>query len=342
MPTRVAARTSSNGKKQTTGARPGARPSRATARHPDHPIPKDVERAAAAAQAAREAAMRVRLARVAAARPTADERLRRSALIGKAMGVADLPAVAKGLRRIEAEYGRRVKGRHLSAADARILTAGTYFGDYQYDIGGPAVDHFFWWAHSDAFAERGLGVQFLNDGLHIFGNVSYDGDDLIQFSAGAFATFELQPNRRPASPSGRFNSEPTIDVFGTIDGWTGFYDWFWAADDKWCKCRLLLRQNAFQMSLGQVGELGDRTEVHTFINEENETRGVHAALPGAIKFPALQIGGAPNLSVFVTLEARFVIELEGDSFIGFSPNIPQPNSAGSVLMRFQQWEAIPV
>ena len=150
--------------------------------------------------------------------------------------------------------------------------------------------------------------------------------------------YGLASERIPPSASGRYNSEPKIDLQRAIDGWTGFYDFLWAADDKWCKCRLVLRQSVYQIGFAaQLAVLADRTEVRTLIDEENRSRGVHVPLPGIIEMPAVQFDPATNFSIWADLDVRFDIELEGDSFIGFSP---EQNSAGSVLLNMPQWKPV--
>jgi hypothetical protein len=337
MPAKTASQISKP--KKNSNGKPTA--SKGVVRHPEHRISGELEAALAAADEKRQAARLVQRAREAGARPTADERRKRAALIASALGVE--PGVTKKLRDLDTVYRHRVDMRHMHPRDARILTNGSYFGGAtQWDIGGPPLDHHFWWASTQWFASGGLQTEDLPDGLHFFGNRSYDGDDTLDFSIGAIALFELQADRRPASPTGRMNSEPSVELFGTIEGWTGVYNWPLAADDKWCKCYLSMRQTAWQFYLGQFADLGERIEERTILNEANESRSTSAALPGVVKMPAIQIAGALNLSVFVQLEVRFDIKLEGDSYIGFSPNIPVPNSAGSVLLRFQQWEPVPV
>lgn len=199
----------------------------------------------------------------------------------------------------------------------------------------------FWWAQTNWFFGGGLGVQDQTDGLHFFGRVGYNADPLISFSTGAWATFELQPERRPHSPSGRWNSAPYVELFGNIVGWTNIYHWLWAADDKWCKCRLFLRQSAIQFvdDAGTWRLCGENTSLRTLIDEENNGRSVTAPLPGYLPMPFLQFGLLrPDRSVFIDLEVRFDIQLEGDSFIGFSPG---QDPANSVLLRYFQWPCLP-
>jgi hypothetical protein len=56
--------------------------------------------------------------------------------------------------------------------------------------------------------------------------------------------------------------------------------------------------------------------------------------------PAVDFGLAdPNRSIWVQLEVRFDIQLEGDSWISFSPG---PYPAGSVLLQTPQWTIQPL
>lgn len=201
----------------------------------------------------------------------------------------------------------------------------------------PPPDGWFWWAQTQPFRNHhGLHAQFESDGLHFFGSLSYNGDPLVHHHIGATATFELAPNRRPHSANGRWRSRPHVELFGRINGWTGVHHWMWAADDKWCKCRLFLRQTALQFVGPTLFILGTNTELRTLIDEENKGRGTHADMPGFQPMPFLEFGVvSPTAPVIVDLEVRFDIELEGDSFIGFSP---QPNPFQSVLLRTFQWQ----
>jgi hypothetical protein len=128
---------------------------------------------------------------------------------------------------------------------------------------------------------------------------------------GLIATFVLDPSRRPHAPNGRFASFPFIDLFGTIGGWTGLHYWMWAADDKWCKCFLHLRQTAFQLIPGAVIVLAEKNDHKTLIDEENNARSVNHGLPGFQPMPDIQFSlSDPNLPVLVDLKIRFDIQLE--------------------------------
>ncbi len=224
-----------------------------------------------------------------------------------------------------------------------------------YDIGpqdvdpnpaAPARDGVFWWASTDWHTERGINALFLTDGLHFFNGISYDDDPTSYASVGAVAHFELQAARRPPSNSGRYASSPIVQLFGKIEGFTGYWHWLWAADDKWCKCWLHLKQTAIQMvphdfgiprlhAVEQPVVLASREQVITLLEEENESRFKDAFLAGFTPMPPIEFGLLdPNLSVWVQLEIRFDIQLEGWSQIYFSP---ENNSMGSVVLQHPQW-----
>ena len=195
----------------------------------------------------------------------------------------------------------------------------------------------FWWARTQFIAGGGLSTVPETDGVHIFGRVSYNTDHLLAFSAGAWATFELQPERRPPSASGRYNSSPNVNLFGNLVGWTNIHNCPLACDDKWCKCWLYLRQSAIQFvdDVGTWRLCGENTSHTTLLNEEGNGNSVTVPLPGFLPMPFLQFGLLrPDRSVLVDLEVRFDVQLDGDSFIGFSPG---NNPAGSVLLQYSQW-----
>lgn len=269
-------------------------------------------------------------------------------------------------RRLRDEVVRRLGGEPAGLEDARneILTdyegrlsdalhwgielkpPDWFWPDITVNPPPPPPDGEFWWASTEWHAQRGINADFLTDGLHFWGFAAYRDDPLINFSTGAVAHFELQANRRPASNIGRWASLPAIDLAGKIEGMTGFYHWLWAADDKWAKCWLVLRQTAYQLVPHDFGVPGmhavpqpvvvaERIDRRTLIDEENNGRFVDAFLPGFTPMPAVEFGLVnPNLSVWVDLEVRFDMQLEGWSQLVFSP---EQNPMGSVVLRTPQW-----
>ena len=71
----------------------------------------------------------------------------------------------------------------------------------------PPVDHSFWWAQTQPHLAPDTRAEFRDDGLHFWGGPkvnTYDGE--MHTSFGAVASFALQPERFPKSPSGTFLS----------------------------------------------------------------------------------------------------------------------------------------
>lgn len=86
--------------------------------------------------------------------------------------------------------------------------------------------------------------------------------------------------------------------------------------------------------------LASRTEVRTLLDEENESRFTEAFLQGFTPMPPIEFAlVSPNLSVWVQIEVRFDIQLEGWSHIWFSP---ERDPMGSVLLRHHQWKVQPL
>lgn len=200
----------------------------------------------------------------------------------------------------------------------------------------PPPDGFFWWAQTQPTGNAGINTEFLSDGLHFFGGIDYGGDDPLHRFVGAIATFELHAARRPPSSFGRWRSAPFVELFGQIRGFTGVKIFPIAMDDKWCKCFLNLRQTAFQLTAGGVKVLANRETNTTLLDEENNAGWNFRNLDGFTPMPMVEFGVAdPALSVFVDLDVRFDIILEGDSRIVF---VPGSNPMGSVLLRIFSWQ----
>ncbi len=204
------------------------------------------------------------------------------------------------------------------------------------------VDHTMWWAHTNGFTAGGIQAVFQTDGLHFFGEVNYDGDNLFPFGLGAWATFELQPERRQESVSGRYFSAPFVELFGNVIGWANLQYCPWFCDDKWSKCKLYLRQSAIQFvdDKGTWQLCGENTEWRQLIDLDGSGYGQTASLPGFLAMPALNFGLLrPDRTLIIDLEVSFHIQLEGSSYIGFSPG---NNPSGSVVLRYFQWPIFPV
>jgi len=291
-----------------------------------------------------------------AGRPNAGERRAMTEALAKATKI-DFDLIKRTVGKVNRDAGQRVFTSHNDASGVVFAPSipistlldpnplGILFGpsgNLPITPGRPSmpIDTSFWWSETISVpSAHGLDIEFAPDGEHFFGRISYDEDELLSFSARVIATFKLDESRIPPMPTGRMNSEPRIDLTGKITGWTGLKIFPWTMDDKWSKCWLVLNQTAFQSGLGLTKELGNRTEAMQLLNEDGNGVGKTVPMPGNIPMPALQIRPAANLPIFVTLEVRFDVQLEGASMITFSP---AQNSAGSVLVEFSQWAPVPL
>ena len=206
------------------------------------------------------------------------------------------------------------------------------------------VDDYFWWMQTTWTTGHGIDAQYLLDGLHFFGHAVYEGDERITFSVGATADFGLDPSRRAKSDSGKWRSTPPIELNGQMWGSTGFYNWLWAADDKWLKCFLFTRQTLFQfLPDGSVVTIGDQSARPALIDEENSNRPAEATLLGSRDMPAIDTSlYDPDLDIIARLEIRFDIELEGWADIFFNPPATEPSVSNAIVLRTLQWPLVPV
>jgi hypothetical protein len=322
-----------------------------------NPVPPDVQRTLNAMRQARLADLHQRQARAQAARLTADEKREINMALARAFDV-DLAGLSEDIRKIEAKRGQRLMkhsgmpwamatAAESPAFDRPALTpAGLArpvnspaFDFPPVDLAPGAPDRRFWWSET-LWSTHHLNADFREDGLHFFGYVAYYGDDLLQGHAGAVARFALQPERREPSPSLRYDSEPQIELFGTIHGFTGYWHPFLAADDKWCKCRLFLRQTAYLHAPGGQWLVEGLEGPRIILDEENRDQAASSELPGLTKMPPIRFEVTdPAATVWIELEARFEFQLEGVSFLSFSP---EDDWNGSVILRTPQWAPTPV
>jgi len=204
----------------------------------------------------------------------------------------------------------------------------------------------FWWDHTDYWWTGGIEAAWLPSGLHFHGSIDYDGDPLIFRNVGASAYFALSASRRTPAP--RYTSRPIIELYGPIVGYTGWHHWLLAADNKWCKLILVLRQTAYQIDgAGTAVVLGQAEQGIQLLNEENEGRYMDVLLPGTVHLPPLhsiQLA-EPKRQLWVRLDIELHMQLEGSSYIVFGPG-PVPASPNFdpnywPVLRTLQWHVQP-
>jgi|GEM_PF-4023348 len=295
--------------------------------NPEHELPSHIINALDEARADRMAALNRSHELAASTKVTAEERRRLSADHDDTGHVPD-----DGIRSALRGFTERITDRPLPTLDLALTDL---------DPAPRGADNTMWWARTNWFADGGVQAAHQSDGLHIYGHRDYNGDNLISFSAGSWATFELQPERRGPSVSGRYYSAPYVELFGNVYGWANLQHCPWTCDDKWSKCRLFLRQSAIQFvdDIGTWRLCGENTTSRQLVDLDGTGYGHSEALPGYQPMPSLQFGLLrPDRTLIIDLEVRFDVQLEGSSYISFSP---QDNPSGSVITRYYQWPITP-
>jgi hypothetical protein len=181
-----------------------------------------------------------------------------------------------------------------------------------------------WWGETDSFwTWPDLVVDIDDDPPRIWGHLAYDADPLLGGNIGFSMFFFLTPDRFPVRSSGGFRPfeiRPRVEISGWASGWTGFYHWFWGADDKWSKCWLSQRMSATLSS----GELLAQTTLasHRLFSLEDVTPVGQANVDLTTVWPPV-LGFWADLTdlrargVSIVLEAafRFDYQVEGESDI---------------------------
>ncbi len=119
---------------------------------------------------------------------------------------------------------RAVRKHALDAWPPRLFLDPPYAGE-------------FWWGETHwSWTNNSLTVDGNNTPWLFFGHLAYDADPTLGGNLGCTGLYFLTPDRFYAHSTGRFEIRPRFRIQGIASGWTGFYDWLWAADDKWSKC----------------------------------------------------------------------------------------------------------
>lgn len=272
-------------------------------------------------------------------RPTEDERSRLTEILLKEASTRGItPDMSQKVRDIQTSRFNRLRSALQFRGSAKMRVP-----DDTGDTPEPS-DSTFWWANSQFYATSRRGPspdkgsfssfsgKFDKDGLHVYGGVTTHDGDLYFDNFGIVALFELQSNRIPGSPSGRWISSPYIETYGALLGNTGDGDIF--SGDLWSKCWIHLDQQIFQVGLGQNGPapiiLGQGHDTEKLIDEEDKGRTVNVPLRGFQFMPQVIISDIrPAASIWARLEIRFDIQTEGaGSILYLNPE---------VLIRTFQW-----
>lgn len=305
-----------------------------TLTNPNNTLPSDISAVLSRLEADAGRRAEHEAAAIAMSRPTEDERRMRDGLL------ATRGQDAGGDAGLRLEALRDRKFRRFSDFALASVFQGHRWSDYLADQDPAPVaptDHSFWWAETRPFLPSHMASRWGNDGLHFTGGPTWHNGNLFNTNFGAYVFFEVQPDRIPQSGSGLFSSTPYVELFGGLLGYTGNDDI--TTGDLWSKCWLHLRQTVLQFGFGPTGPapivLGNAETHETLIFEENADRSIHVNLPGFKPMPSVIFGGVNRAnSVFVHLEVRFDIQLEGaGTLLWCDPE---------VLLRTFQWPMNPL
>ena len=180
--------------------------------HPEHRLPAEIKEALDRRHQyqLQAAAARFKLAEL--IRPSDQARKDKAALletVGRSLGID------AGKYRTPA--GNRFD--RLTASD--VFTTEPYANMFELDaldLAPRSVDHHFWWANSEWWHQDPYTAESRPDGLWFFGRMNYDGASTTYRQFGVKARFELQAARIPPSASGRWRSDPFVELWGGMLG----------------------------------------------------------------------------------------------------------------------------
>jgi hypothetical protein len=208
--------------------------------------------------------------------------------------------------------------------------------------GGTApTDHSFWWAQTSPFITMGMApAAFVDEGLRFVGGPVVGHDDEINASFGAVASFALQPDRFPTTPSGFLSSGPYVELFGGVVAFSNSWDPF--EGNSYAECKLFLRQTIFQWGFGPTGAapliIADARGYNYWpwgISLKSTGNTKHLDCTGYTRIPPVtynQSQLAPQ-DLWAEIEVRFDIYLEDDAYL-FTDT--------KVVLRNYQWAPVPV
>lgn len=302
--------------------------------HPDHRVPADIREALDRRHQYQLEAAAARFKFAELLRPSDQARKDKVALLetaGRSLG-------------IDPDNYRTTAGNRfdrLTASD--VFTGERYANVFDLDAldyqprRPAAVDHHFWWANSDWWHQNPYTAESRADGLWFFGRMNYDGASTTYRQFGVKARFELQAERIPPSPSGRWRSDPFVELWGGMLGYTLDAGWF--SGDFWSNCWMIRRQTLMQHVFGGTRILGEAVESPQVIHIEDDGKTRAYLAPGFQPMPGLVITvPAPGLSIWAELEVRFDIQLEGDSGMWTGAG----GSSHHLVVRTFQWPLIPI
>jgi hypothetical protein len=193
-----------------------------------------------------------------------------------------------------------------------------------------------WWTQTASSCNLpGLTIDLSTDRVLLFGHIAYNRDPLFVGSCGFVEEYVLSPDRFPRTTKTSFEIDTMTRIFGIVGGSTAAWHWFWAADDKWCKCWMIVRKIAW-LSTGEVLTTIENAfptislENASPFGQENTSR--FEGHGGTLQFDAdLSALAKAGTSILVSIEVRFDVQMEGESdlWIRRTPAPPSMENAMS-------------
>jgi hypothetical protein len=304
--------------------------------HPDHPVPDEV---AKGIEEYRDARWRLddeafELARH--ARPSAEERQFNADLRDRTLAAGGLDSAQ--VREARSRFADAHIERLTSRASPFVVGIGDLLDVDLHTAAPLAGDPNFWYASGRMFADPPFTAAAESDGIVFRGMKNHDSGDLIKLRFGWTFAYELQAERVPPSATGRWRSAPHAEIFGRLIG--SSQDSLGFGDD-WCKCWMVRRQTAFQFVFAPPGAsnrriIGERVDAQEIFFSEDAPFYRDWYGRGFQPMPELILTHPfPAQSIWVDLELRFDIQLEGSAQLWIWPN-------QRFVMRGFQWPAQPL
>jgi hypothetical protein len=194
-----------------------------------------------------------------------------------------------------------------------------------------------WWAETSTTLPNWLGLNcfFMDDGIHLSGELDHAGGDLWAGSLSVDGFYVLSPARMPGGTQTRFVSAPVCDLLGQVIGFTGNSGFLGIGGDQWSKCWLHVSQFVHH---GIVpGPIAQATTGRNLIFLEDDVDYQETSLPGFLGFPPVEFDLDRSREVIVHTQVRFDFQLEGDSEFRFG-GVGHMNPA---ILRQFQWKLQP-
>jgi hypothetical protein len=256
----------------------------------------------------------------------------------------DLDKAIDRLREAKLAFNDKTATSLRNLLDIKRQRYGIKVNELSYKPGRPELsDPNFWAGDWNAWGTSDSQITIVqhSDGIHFSGGPEVKKTNVDRHeNFGAITTFELQHERIPSSTSGRWTSNPFVELFGGIMAFAPDFD-VWSGHGI-ASCDLFLRQTLFQFFISPTGRapvvFAEAVSSTTLVNLEDTGYSRNVALPGHQNIPSVQFGKSDVKAVadpiWAEIEVRFDIYMKNaGASVWCDPE---------VLMRFFQWPLVAI